>query len=101
MNKNKVIKELNTDFDLIAPYILNDLQPYEWQPLKYIEQIEPFGNHFRIVNDDELTIYELQDRTMEGEYKYTVLIQAGWNSNRPQKALIKLKANKYLLIEFS
>ena len=100
MNKDKVIQEIKTDYDLIAPYILNDLQPYEWQPLKFVKQIEPFGNHFRIVGDEDLTIYKIQDITMEYEYKYTVLIQVGWKSNRPQKALIKLKSNYFLLIEF-
>lgn len=101
MNKDKVIKELYTDYDLIAPYILNDLQPYEWKPIRYVESIEPFGNHFRIVNEKECIIFELQDRTMEENYKYSLLVQVGWKSNVPQKALIKLDENKYLLIEFS
>ena len=101
MNKDKVIQELYTDYDLIANYILNDLQPYEWKPLKYVKQIEPFGINFIIPGDEDLTLFEIQDRTMEDEYKYTLLIEVGWKSNRPQKALIKLKSNYFLLIEFN
>lgn len=100
MNKEKIINYLKTEFDLIAPYILNDLQPFEWRPIKFVNQIEPIGNHFRIVNDDTLDIYEVQDITMENEYLYTVLIRVGWNSKKMQKALIKLKSDQFLLIEF-
>jgi len=100
MNKDKVIQEIKRDYDLTAPYILNDLLPYEWKPIKFIDKIEPFGVNFIIPGDEELTLFEIQDITMEYEYKYTVLIQVGWKSNRPQKALIKLKSNYFLLIEF-
>lgn len=101
MTKKQAIETVKTDFDLIAPYILDDLKPFEWEHLDFVKGVEPFGNHFRIVGDEDLTIYKIQDITMESEYKYTLLIQVGWKSNRPQKALIKLKANLYWLIEFS
>lgn len=100
MNKDKIINYLKTEYDLITPYILNDLSPFEWQPIKFVSDIEPIGNHFRIINDENLDIYEVNDRWMETEYLYTYLMQVGWNSSRKQKALIKLKDNHFLLIEF-
>jgi hypothetical protein len=101
MNKEKVIQDLKDNFDLITPYILNDLQSYDWQPLEYINQVEYFGNHLRIVNDDELTIYDLQDIEHESEYKYSILVSVHCQSNKKHKALIKLQSNLFLKIEFS
>jgi hypothetical protein len=96
----EAIQFLKDEYDLISDYILNDLQPYDFNHLGYVKQIEPFGNHYKIAGSDDLTLFEAQDIEHEQEYKYSVLVGVEWNSNSKNKALIKLKSNLFWLIEF-